>query len=232
MSTSGTTTYFNTLEYVDVIQDAFERCGIDFSKVSGNQLDSARRSIQMCFSDWGNRGPNLWRVQQRTTALAVGQNTITLNADVIEVLQAYITDSSVNPSINYVVTGISRSDFAALPYPTQSGNRPTQYYFDRQTTPIINLWPVQDNATKTFGYFAWTFIQDAGDMTNQLDLPNRWYEALTANLAYRLAVKFAPDRMANLKPDMIEMFNAAAAEDTESVPLRVTPNIQGQRWGM
>lgn len=230
MGTSGTTTYFSTLEYVDVIQDAFERCGIDFSRVSGNQLDSARRSIQMTFSDWGNRGPNLWKVTQRTTALISGQNTITLNSDVIEVLQAYITDSSVTPSINYVVTGISRSDFAALPYPTQAGDRPTQFYFDRQTTPIINLWPVQNNATKSFGYFAWTFIQDAGAFTNQLDLPNRWYEALTATLAWRLAVKFAPDRVAMLKPEASDAFNAAAAEDTESVPLRITPNMSGSRW--
>lgn len=231
MATSGTTTYFNNLQYIDVVQDAFERCGIDFSRVSGNQLDSARRSIQMCLSDWGNRGPNLWRVVQRTTALAAAQNTITLNADVIEVLQAYITDTSQTPNINYVITGISRSDFAALPYPTQSGDRPTQYYFDRQTTPIINLWPVQDNATKVFGYFAWTFVQDAGDFTNQLDIPNRWYEAMTSELAARLAMKFAPDRYPMLKTDAVEKFNAAAAEDVESVPLRVIPNILGSRWG-
>lgn len=230
MTTSGTTTYFSAIEAVDVIQDAFERCGIDFSRVSGNQLDSARRSIQFCFSDWGNKGPNLWKVVQRTSALTSGQNTLTLSSDVIEVLQAYITDSSVTPSINYVVTGISRSDFAALPYPTQSGDRPTQFYFDRQITPVVNFWPVQDNTTKTFGYFAWVFQQDVGDLTNQIDVPNRWYEALTANLASRLAMKFAPDRYAMLKDAATEAFNAAAAEDVESVPLRVVPNMLGSRW--
>lgn len=230
MTTSGTTTFFSTIESVDVIQDAFERCGIDFSKVSGNQLDSARRSIQFCFSDWGNRGPNLWKVELRTSALTSGQNTLTLSSDVIEILQAYITDSSQSPSINYVITGISRSDFAALPYPTQSGNRPTQFYFNRQSTPIVNFWPVQDNATKTFGYYAWVFQQDVGALTNQLDVPNRWYEALTANLAHRLAVKFAPDRVPMLKTEAVEMFNAAAAEDVESVPLRIVPSMLGSRW--
>lgn len=230
MTTSGTTTFFSSIEYVDVVQDAFERCGMDFSRVSGNQLDSARRSIQMTFSDWGNKGPNLWKVQQLTSALTAGQNTITLGANVIEILQAYITDSSVSPSINYVITGISRSDFAALPYPTQSGNRPTQFYFDRQTTPVVNLWPVQDNATKTFGYFAWVFNEDAGAFTNQLDLPNRWYEAMTATLAWRLAMKFAPDRYPMLKDAATEAYSAAAAEDVESVPLRITPNIMGGRW--
>jgi hypothetical protein len=230
MTTSGTTTFFSSIQAADVIQDAFERCGIDFSKVSGNQLDSARRSIQFCFSDFGNKGPNLWRVVQRTTALAVGQNTITLATDVIEVLQAYITDSSVSPPINYVVSAISRSDFAALPYPTQAGDRPTQYYFDRQSTPIVNLWPVQSNTTKTFGYFAWTFQQDVGGLQNQLDIPNRWYEALTSNLGWRLAMKFAPDRYAMLKENADQAFNAAAAEDVESVPLRIVPNLYGGRW--
>lgn len=230
MSTSGVSNFFDTIQYVDVVQDAFERCGIDFSKVAGNQLDSARRSIQFCFSDWGNKGPNLWRVQQRTVALAIGQNTITLSTDVIEVLQAYITDSSVNPSINYVVTAMSRSDFAALPYPTQAGDRPTQYYFNRLSTPLVSLWPVQNNATKTFGYFAWTFIQNAGAFSNQLDLPNRWYEALTANLAWRLAMKFAPDRYQMLKDAGDSAFAAAAAEDVESVPLRIVPNMMGGRW--
>lgn len=230
MALSGTTTYFTTIQAADVIQDAFERCGIDFSKVSGNQLDSARRSIQFCFSDWGNKGPNLWKVVQRTSALTSGQNTLTLASDVIEVLQAYITDSSVSPSINYVVTAMSRSDFAALPYPTQAGDRPTQFYFDRQSTPVVNFWPVQNNATKTFGYFAWVFQQDVGAMYNQLDVPNRWYEALTANLAARLAMKFAPDRYAMLKDSATETFNAAAAEDVESVPLRIAPNMYGGRW--
>jgi hypothetical protein len=168
MALSGTTTYFQSIQANDVIQDAFERCGIDFSKVSGNQLDSARRSIQMCISDWGNRGPNLWKVELRTTALAAAQSVINLDQDVIEVLQAYITDSSQTPPINYVVTGISRADYAALPYPTQSGSRPTQYYFQRQITPQVYLWPVQDNTTKTCAYYCWVLQQDVGDLFNQL----------------------------------------------------------------
>lgn len=231
MTLSGTTTYFTTIEAADVIQDAYERCGIDFSKISGNQLDSARRSIQFCFSNWGNKGPNLWKVIQRTSALTSGQNTLTLAADVIEILQAYVTDSSASPAINYVVTGISRSDFAALPYPTQAGDRPTQFYFDRQITPIVNFWPVQNNATKTFGYFAWVFQQDVGAYQNQIDVPNRWYEALTADLSFRLAIKFAPDRAGMLKTEAMDMFNAAAAEDVESVPLRIMPSDLGSRWG-
>jgi hypothetical protein len=233
MATSGTYTYFSTLESVDILQDAFERCGIDFSKVSGNQLDSARRSLQMLIaSDWSNRGPNLWKVTLQSSALAVGQSTITLNSNVIEVLQAYITDSSVSPSIDYVITGISRSDYAALPYKTQAGDRPTQFYFERTSTPTIFLWPVQNNTTKTFNYYSWRIAEDVGSLVNQIDAPNRWIDAATAGLAARLAMKFATDRYELLQKAYLDTYNAAAAEDTESVPLRVTPNMQGQRWGM
>lgn len=230
MATSGTTTYFDTLEAIDVTQDAFERCGIDFSRVSGNQLDSARRSIQFCISDWGNKGPNLWRVELATTALTAGQSVVTLDPNVIEVLQAYVTDTSQTPPINYVLSAISRSDYAALPYPTQAGYRPNQYYFERTTIPQMFLWQVQNNANMVLGYYAWRLQQDVGALTNQLDVPNRWYEALTANLAWRLAVKFAPDRAVMLKTDAQESFNAAAAEDVESVPLRITPSMSGARW--
>jgi hypothetical protein len=170
-------------------------------------------------------------VELATTALTAGQSTVTLDPNVIEVLQVYVTDTSQSPAINYVLSAISRSDYAALPYPTEAGYRANQYYFQRTTTPQLFLYPVQNNASMTLGYYAWRFNQDVGALTNQLDLPNRWYEALTANLAWRLAMKFAPDRYPMLKDAGTDAYNAAAAEDVESVPLRILPNVLGQRWG-
>lgn len=230
MATSGTYAFFQQLEAVDVLAESFERCGIDFSKVSGNQLDSGRRSLQMAISELGNKGPNLWKVELQSFPLLPGVSTVTLTDEVVEVLQAYIRDSSVTPSIDYVITQISRSDFSALPYKTQSGNRPTQIYFDRQITPIINLWPVQDNLTKTLYCYNWLLQEDVGDLFNQIDAPNRWIDAICANAAARIAVKWAPERVAMLQPLATDAFNAAAAEDVESVPLRVVPNMYGGRW--
>lgn len=230
MSTSGTTTYFNTLETIDVIQEAFERTGMQFSQVSGNQMDSARRSLQFLISDWSNKGPNLWRTILQTFPLTSGVNTITLTNAVIEMLQVYVRDASASPSIDYIITGISRADYDALPYKTQSGHRPTQFYFERTITPTCFLWPVQDNNNITLYAHNWLIQQDVGALTNQFDAPNRWLEAAAANLAERLAVKFAPDRLPILQPLARDAFNAAAAEDVESVPLRIVPDMMGHRF--
>ena len=231
MSTSGTYTYYTTLEVVDVIADSFERCGIDFSKVSGNQLDSARRSLQMQISEFSNKGPNLWKVSLQSQALTSGTASYALGTNVIEILQAYVTDASSSPSQDYVLSAISRSDYAAYPDKTLSGQRPNQFYFERTTTPTIYLYPVQDNANITLNYYSWRVQEDVGSLINQIDAPNRWIDAVTANLAWRLAMKFAPDRYDMLKAAGTEAFNAAAAEDVESVPLRITPNLLGARWG-
>lgn len=230
MTTSGTWAWSSQLEGVDLIQESFERCGIEFSQVAGNQMDSARRSLQMLWSEFSNKGPNLWTVTLQSNALTSGVASVTLPVQTIEVLQCYVTDTSVTPNIDYILTGISRADYDALPYKTQSGHRPTQFYLDRQTQPIIYLWPVQDNNSIILRTHSWLFQQDVGNLTNQLDVPSRWLDAVAAKLAYRLAVKWAPQRMADLKQAADEAFAAAAAEDVESVPMRIAPDLLGSRW--
>lgn len=182
------------------------------------------------FSDWGNRGPNLWKTELRSTSLAAGQSTITLADEVVEVLQVYNRDTSVTPNIDYILTAIGRSDYAALPYKTQSAHRATQYYFQRTITPQVFLWPVQDNADQVFYYYAWLFQFDIGALTNQVDAPNRWMEAVTSGLAMKLAQKWAPDRYDRLNAAYKEAYTAAAAEDVESVPMRIAPDLLGSRW--
>ena len=231
MTTSGTFAYSGALETVDLIQESYERIGMDFSRVSGNQMDAARRSLQMLWSEFSNKGPNLWTVTLQSNPLTSGQTSVTLPIQTIEVLQCYVTDTSVTPNIDYILTGISRADYDALPYKTQSGHRPTQFYLDRQSQPIIYPWPIVDNSSIVLKTHSWCFQQDVGALTNQLDVPSRWLDVVAAKLAYRLAVKWAPDRMADLKVAADEAFNAAAAEDVESVPLRIVPDMLGGRFG-
>lgn len=230
MTTSGTYTWFSTLETAELIQEAFERCGIEFSQVSGNQLDSARRSLQMLWSEFSNSGPNLWTMTLRSYPLTSGTGTQTLPVQTVETPQVYVRDASVSPAIDYILTGIGRSDYDALPYKTQSGHRPTQFYLDRQTTPVMYLWPVQDNNSITLYTHAWEFQQDVGAYTNQLNVPNRWLDVSAAKLAARLALKWAPDRVDRLEAYADKAYAKAAAEDVESVPLRIAPDLLGGRW--
>ena len=68
MATSGTTSF--DLQIDDIIEEAYERCGMRTN--SGNDLRSARRSLNLLFSEWGNRGIHLWKVELNEKALVAG----------------------------------------------------------------------------------------------------------------------------------------------------------------
>ena len=86
MATSGTTTFDLSID--DLVEEAFERCGMRMQ--SGYQLSSARRSLNLLFLDWANRGLNLWTIEQATYALTQGINEISLATDTVNVLSAVI----------------------------------------------------------------------------------------------------------------------------------------------
>ena len=71
MGTSGTTTFDLSID--DIIEEAYERCGDRTS--SGYDLKSARRSLNILFSEWGNRGVHLWKVELKEQELTAGTAT-------------------------------------------------------------------------------------------------------------------------------------------------------------
>ena len=87
MATSGTTSF--DLQIDDIIEEAYERCGLRTN--SGNDLRSARRSLNLLFSEWGNRGIHLWKVQLNEQQLTAGVATYTVATNVNDVLEAYIS---------------------------------------------------------------------------------------------------------------------------------------------
>ena len=139
MATSGTTSF--DLQIDDIIEEAYERCGMRTN--SGNDIRSARRSLNLLFSEWGNRGVHLWKVQLNEATLVAGQATYTVATDVNDVLEAYISSTSTagnTASTNDIsLTKIDRSAYAALPNKYATG-QPSQYYVDRQTDPTISLY--------------------------------------------------------------------------------------------
>ena len=89
MATSGTTNFNLTIE--EIIDEAFNRCGIRPN--SGNDLRRARRNLNVLFSDWGNRGVHLWKVELDEVQLVAGQASYTVNTDVSDVLEAFVSTS-------------------------------------------------------------------------------------------------------------------------------------------
>ena len=89
MATSGTTSF--NLDIDDVIEESYERCGIRNTK--GYDLKSSRRSLNLLFSEWGNRGVHLWKVELKSQSLTAGQATYTTPSDCSDVLEAYVSST-------------------------------------------------------------------------------------------------------------------------------------------
>jgi hypothetical protein len=136
MATSGTTDF--TLQIDDIVEEAFERCGMRVT--NGYQLNSARRSLNLMFLDWANRGLNLWTIEQATYPLPAATNEITLSDDTVNVLSAIIRDSSTSPSTDITIDRIGREEYLNIPDKTTQA-RPAQYYVQRANTFKVFLYP-------------------------------------------------------------------------------------------
>lgn len=220
MAVSGSTNF--ELDVSDYIEEAFERCGIEVR--TGYDLKTAKRSLNLMFADWANRGLNQWTIEQRTLPMVQGTGSYALNRDVIDVLSAVIRRSGTD----YSMDKISRDQYISIPSKSTEG-RPTQYFIDRQITPEFKLWPVPENSTDIILYDCLTRIDDADDYDNTVALPFRFYPCLAAGLAYYLAIKKAPDRIQVLKAIYDEEFDRAQSEDRDRASFNVTPNLQYYR---
>lgn len=216
MATSGSRDF--DLDVADIIEEAYERCGLEVR--TGYDSKTARRSLNLMFADWANRGLNLWTVKQGTQALTQGTATYTFTADYADLLEVVVRRNGVD----YELDRMSRGDYLTLPNKTTQG-RPSQYYFNRQISPEITLWATPDNSTDTLVYYYVQRIDDADTMINTTDAPFRFLPCMVAGLAYYLAVKRAPDRIQLLKSLYEEEFQRAADEDSDRVPLKLQPSI-------
>ena len=219
MATSGTTTF--NLSIDDLIEEAFERCGM--RPTSGYQLTSARRSLNLLFLDWANRGLNLWTIEQATYALTAGINEISLDASVVNVLEAIIRQNNQGINTDVYIERISREDWLNVPDKTTQA-RPAQFYVQRTNIPKVFFYPAADQ-DYTFVYYRIRRIQDAGAYTNDADVNFRFLPCLTSGLAYYLALKFAPDRTAALKAIYEEDFLRAAMEDRDTASVQFVPDL-------
>ena len=217
MATSGSRDF--DLDVGEIIEEAYERCGLESR--TGYDLKTARRSLNIMFADWANRGLNLWTVEQSTQALTDGTASYTLSADFTDLLEVVVRRSGTD----FMLTKMSRGEYLNIPTKTQEG-RPTQYYFDRKTTPSITLWPTPENSTDTLVFYYVRRIQDVDTQINTTDAPFRFLPCVIAGLSYYLAVKKAPDRIQLLKSIYEEEFQRASDEDDDRVPLKQTPDIK------
>ena len=225
MATSGTTTF--DLNLLEIVEEAFERCGEESR--TGYDLRTARRSLNILFLEWANRGINLWTVKAGSIAMVADTITYDLPTDTVDVLDSVIRTGTGTNQSDINVTRISSTTYTSIPNKNSTG-RPLQFWTDRQAgTPTINVWPVPDQSSKyTFIYYYLRRIEDAGDagIVTQ-DVPFRFIPALTAGLAFHLAMKLpnALERVEMLKAYYEEQFTLAADEDREKASLYIVPKV-------
>ena len=128
MSTSGATTF--NLDLTELVEEAFERAGSELR--SGYDLRTARRSLNILFADWANRGINMWTFEQGTVILSPGQNTYPLPNDTVDLLEHVIRTGAGSSSTqaDLTITRISVSTYATIPNKLQQA-RPIQVWFQR-----------------------------------------------------------------------------------------------------
>ena len=223
MGTSGTTSF--NLNIDEVIDEGYERCGL--STTSGYEMRSARRSLDLLFAEWGNRGIHLWKTELNEIPLVSGQAEYAVDADVNDVLEAYVSSSAAaSDGVNtqdVSLTKIDRSAYAALPNKLALG-QPSQYYVDRQTTPNIYLYQAPDlNTYNTLKFYVIKRIEDAGAYTNDADVAYRFLPCMCAGLAYYLAMKKAPQLVQQNKLIYEDELKRALDEDGQRTSTYITP---------
>lgn len=225
MATSGTTSF--DLELVELLEEAFERAGAEMR--TGYDLRTARRSLNLMFADWANRGLNLWTLDSGTIPLVAGTATYDLPADTVDLLDHVVRTGSGVTQADLTITRISNSTYSSIPNKLVTG-RPIQVVVRRTATPSVTLWPIPDTAmTYTLVYWRMRRIQDAGDGANTMDVPFRFVPCMVAGLAYYLALKVpgGTDRLQVLKAQYDDAWAAATDEDREKASVRFVPKVAG-----
>ena len=227
MTTSGTTAF--NLDLSEYVEEAFERCGAELR--TGYDLRTARRSLNLLFADWANRGINMWTIEQGSQVLTPGTATYPLPTDTVDLMEHVIRTGagSVSTQTDLTITRISVSTYSSIPNKLQQA-RPIQLYIDRQAPiPTVTVWPVPDASQQyTLVYWRLRRIQDAGDGANTMDVPFRFIPCLVAGLAYYLSLKVPGglERMQILKEQYDTAWDLASTEDREKAAVRFVPRQQ------
>ena len=232
-TTSGTTVFDKTFAIDEIIEEAYERIGMQ--GVSGNQLRMARRSLNIMFQEWGNRGLHYWEVANNSFTLVDGQAVYTMfrsTADgtssatavygVDDVLEAVYRNAS---NVDAPLTKVSRSTYQGLANKTSEGT-PSQYFVQRfidKVTVTLYLTPGSSQAGHLVNYYYVKRIQDVGDYTNATDVPYRFIPCMASGLSYYLSQKFKPELTQQMKLIYEDELQRALAEDGSSSSSFITP---------
>jgi hypothetical protein len=240
-TTSGTVTFDKTFAVDEIIEEAYERIGSQVS--SGYQLKTARRSLNIMFQEWGNRGLHYWEVGEADINLVEGQaeyiffratsdgtSAVTDPANtygVADVLESTLrADRTAVDQADSAITKIDRSTYSALSNKLSKGT-PSKYFVQRFVDKtVVTLYPTPDssNAAKAVHIYFVKRIQDADSTyTDATDVPFRFVPCMVSGLAFYLSQKFNPQATQQLKLYYEDELARALSEDGSAASTFITP---------
>ena len=241
-TTSGTVTFDKTFSVDEIINEAYERIGSQVT--SGYQLKTARRSLNVLFQEWGNRGLHYWEVAETNIDVIEGQAEYTFyraSGDgtssvttapasvygVADILEATLrSDRTATGQSDSSLTKIARSAYSALSSKLSKGT-PSQYFVQRfvdKTT--LTVYPTSDSssASKDIHIYYVKRLQDAdATYTDATNIPYRFVPCMVSGLAFYLAQKFNPQLVQQMKLLYEDELARALAEDGSSASTYITP---------
>ena len=242
MATSGTTAFNPSID--EIIEEAYERTNVRGTR-TGYQLRSARRSLNILLSEWGNRGVNLWKVKLGSVPLVEGQaeynypnDNTNFPTDLSDILEVYVrNNTTATAPVDTALDKIGRSTYSALPNKLAKGT-PSQYYMQRQAyvynaagaitaSPNLFLYTTPSSSFSGASYLVQFYymgkIEDVGAYTNTSDTIFRFYPALISGLAYYLSMKYSPEQTPALKLIYEDEMLRAMKSDGEQTSVYITP---------
>tara|TARA_R100000315_G_scaffold35672_1_gene14812 strand:+ start:136 stop:804 length:669 start_codon:yes stop_codon:yes gene_type:complete len=218
MATSGTKTF--ALDTGEVIEEAYELAGLEAR--TGYDAATARRSLNIMFADWSNRGINIWTIAQVNLTLTESTASYTLNSYDIDVLEAVIRRTTNGTQTDYQLSRIGRMEYLNIPNKTTEA-RPTEFFVDRQATPVLYLWPTPENSTDVFVSYRIQRIDDVTASAQDQEIPSRFIPPMVSGLAYYMALKKNPERVPMLLQIYEQDLKRAQDEDRGRASLHLVP---------
>jgi len=211
----------------EIVLYAFNLIGVRPAALVQEHFESARMATNMMLSRWSSQGVNLWCVDLETVPLVQGTSTYSVPSDTIVMLDAYISTTTGSSTIDRIITPVSRTEYASYPNKEQQGF-PTVFWFDRTLSPEVTLWPVPDGSQTNLKYYRVRRVQDSNLQNGeQVEIPYYFMEALAFGLAQRLAMVWAPERVAIMKPLADEAYQIAASQNVETSNMYISPSLSG-----
>ena len=218
MATSCTHAF--NLDVATAIEEAYELAGLE-ARTSYDAV-TARRSLNIMFADWSNRGIQMWEVSKVELTLTEGDNDYSINAYDIDILDAYIQRTVNGVVTDYTLDRVDRNEYVGIPNKATKA-RPTEFWLERLKTPVIHLYPTPENSTDKLIYYAWQRIEDASASTQDVDIPSRFMPCLASGLAYYLCLKKNTQKIPIIKQQYEQDLANALKYDEDRSSIRLVP---------